>query len=390
VQFIPTDYYTLHNNDGYSFTLEYNKSVLSGSAVADDPIREIVVPDNGGETQLQASATYDGCATPFTYTLNAKYLVVHNKDSLDFEKWKQKCQRYLTLSSSSSVVWIAKSGDWEYRDYIPLPNNATQQISDKDENKFDRTLQTQKEGQNPNTSIITSFKQKKDEKTGNINYEFATTGAYQDSVLYVCFIFEETEERKFSYFVPLKADDKVPNHFCGSYRNNELKIADYAVCTENPSLSDSLISSDNVIYNKARHTIAALVLFKDNKWDNVLIPPHKYYRCQTENIQTIRYFNVPNSVLTEEYMPLRLFPELHKIICWAIGGFCIGLYIYIMLPIIEILSENGLKWRDKKWIFLSFLRKRTWHIPDILLCAFVSMPILVVLMTACHMYDYFH
>jgi hypothetical protein len=381
VQIIPTDYFTLHNNEVSSYTLEYNKSVLSGSAIVDDPIREIVVPDNGGELKLQASATYDGCSNPFTYTLCAKYYVVPNQDNLDFDRWTQKCQQHLHLSeSTSSVIWIAKNGNWEYRDYLALSNRSQKQETQQNVSKPSKTVApttttvssntttsslvkkepeslakddtkhetesnlSDNSSQDVQSNPIVSFKQYKD-TTSSYDYqimEFVTSDQYKDSVLYVCIQYlDSVKKERYSGFSVLYADKDLPKgHFLSGFRK-DCKVIDYALCEEDPAPTDLVrvkeeTVADEVKYkieNKARHAVAILIMVNNKVYDNVLLKPREekqIYNPKNYNI-TFRCFNVPQSVLTEEYTPLSPLPSWTFVKYAAIWGLCMFLIFIVSM-----------------------------------------------------------
>jgi hypothetical protein len=214
--------------------------------------------------------------------------------------------------------------------------------------------------QDVQSNPIVSFKQYKD-TTSHYDcqiMEFVTSDQYKDSVLYVCILKRDSvKQERYCEFRVLYADKDLPKgHFQGSL--DKCKVIDYALCEEDPAPTDLVrVDEETVagevhyrIKNKARHAVAALVIRNNKVCESVLLRPHEdklIYNPNNYNI-TFRCFNVPQSVLTEEYTPLSPLPSWTFVKYAAVAGFFLFLFLIVfglIMLLIEMIDTRNISWQ---------------------------------------------
>lgn len=380
VQFIPSDYYKIYNEGNNLYTFRYEENVLPGFKSVENPVKETIVSKNGGNMILKAEATYDGCSKPYIYTINVQYIIVPNDENLDFEHWKQKCQQSYHTATSKPTFYLTQNGYIEYTDNINLSakhcddtqiykenlnrgetKSLTEQYDNKqglaedskslsnsytnldfnnqhihkdEESKFTEISDVHTDHKT-NSDFILSVKQYNDSLNNKSYIEFISSDLYPDSIFLICIREECTTNQKISNNVlSIKGSEKRKSTIYN--RTTDLKYIDYAVCVENPDLSDSIKVDKHTIYNNTRHTVA--VCSEDGHY-NFLIAPYKSFTVNSLQFDSIhfRYYNIPQYILSEEYAALTFLPKLNDIKMAAVVGFGIGVGGLILLFLVTII-----------------------------------------------------
>lgn len=369
VQFSPTDFYKLHHN-GNQYTLQYDEDYLSGMAYTENPISEIIVPENGGELQIEAKANYDGCKTPYSYAIRTRYIVIPNTEKLSFEQWKEKCLNSTSFARSSPVLYLTQSGHMAYEENVSLPTIQTKSVTSqvKPTTHVEQPAVSgsmSKQPLNPEEEEISSKEVKEIPAKGtkapqniyvkqyidslNNNLPTVEIGYIKrpDSILHICALTEDAQGIMSSTFLLIGKDE---NECYVAHRIPNAKFIDYAICTENPFLIDSVKIkerkvSDKIvctIHNKTRRTIAAHDI---HDYHAFLVAPHDNTEIiTTEKSVSFRFFDVPNSALSEKYAELKLWPETRDLLEYAVIGFLITIatfiVIFISLVVFALIDKN--------------------------------------------------
>lgn len=351
VMFEPTDYYTLYNDAPGSYSLKYKETVLPGSRSVENPIREIIVAENGGNMTFTTDVTYDGSSEPYVYELNAQYMVVSNDEGLNFEQWKHKCQeKYLASvgNTETPVFYLTSDGHMEYAVNIgltastkPTPTHApNSEVKDRQQVELtpepisspstkETTASTPKPTQvsSPRENYVPADNQttishndKVDPHSlGNLiesvtqepivsegrtynNITYRIKSDQKDASLMILELLEDTITHKQENNVrKFSVRDLV--HFYSVYVSSATQLQDYALCIENAALEDSVDIDGEFIRNNTRRTIA--VHRADDEGSlTMLVKPHKKERLGKGRNRTCSFYEVPQHMLTEDYAPI--------------------------------------------------------------------------------------
>jgi hypothetical protein len=380
--FTPTDYYTLHDDGDSRYTLVYNEAVLTGSSSVENPIKELNVAQEGGIMEIQAEVTYDGASERFIFNMNAEYIVVPNTENLDYELWKHKCQQKVSNALSKSVVYLG-SGRSEYNDNIdissaiqPDKQKTASTKTQKEEQSIASTKSTVNERKstakeettvsqktngvkNPvkqsdyssvgtcndytsqNKDFLVGVKQYKDSCGGDGEktvVEFITSEYYPDSTIVICLKVENAvTKEKTNMLLPITGQK---NHTHDKLIFDEDRnLVDYALCKENPRLADSVSISSDGIQNKTNHVIAVLT---DSNFACLIIPEETVsFEDFNHNNMNLRYYNVPNSVLIDKYLPLTFWPYMKEMFVESMESCLIIFLVCIPMGVIIDIEEKG-------------------------------------------------
>lgn len=351
VMFEPTDYYTLYNDAPGSYSLKYKETVLPGSRSVENPIREIIVAENGGNMTFTTDVTYDGSSEPYVYELKAQYMVVSNDEGLNFEQWKHKCQeKYLSSvgNTETPVFYLTSDGHMEYAVNIGLTSNrepvsasapmsvdkntpqverapepisspttkvATastpkpRQVAKLRENHVseDNPIKTSQNNQVRNHTLgnlIESVTQEPKVSEGrtynNITYKIKS---YQkDCSLMILELLEDTITHKQENNVhQISVSDC--EHFYSAYVSFTTRLQDYALCSENTALADSVEFDGEFIRNNTCRTIGVYRVDDDGRL-SMLVKPHKKKWIGKGRNRICTFYEVPQQLLTDTYAPI--------------------------------------------------------------------------------------
>lgn len=373
VQFEQTDYYSLYNDGDGSCTLKFNENVLPGSRRAEAPFKGIVIPENGGRMTITAEATYDGSSEPFSCTFNETFVVVPYERDMSYEGWKEKCNSHFTGTTTASIFYVDNHGNIEYAENFDL---AKQLIAEKKQGaqKSAQTPETQQKApehpkaSEPSQQMVTitegkkaasndfrknlsiSFKQHVSPEDGRLLQEFEVFGLPVDSVVILSLLIEDTEGSKAYNSTALIKGYNFNNatNQRGSYilHLDSCILKDYAICEECPSLADSIDITDNQITNKTAHAI--IVEYKDKGATTLLKPFEEKHRMLYADGE-LRYYNIPTSVLTEDYMPKKYKGPLWAIPFYAL---CIAAQLFLIVMFICLFCAEVKDARDL-WYFMT-------------------------------------
>lgn len=351
VMFEPTDYYTLYNDAPGSYSLKYKETVLPGSRSVENPIREIIVAENGGNMTFTTDVTYDGSSEPYVYELNAQYMVVSNDEGLNFEQWKHKCQeKYLAAvgNTETPVFYLMSDGHMEYAVNIgltaktePTPTHAPKSEV-KDRPQVERTpepisspstkettasapkptlVSTPRENYVPadNQTTISQNDKVEPHSLGNLiesvtqepvvsegrtynNITYRIKSDQKDGSLMILELLEDTITHKQENNVN-QISVRGCDQLYSIYVSSATRLQDYALCTENVALADSVDIDGEFIRNNTRRTIAVHRVDDEGSLTK-LIKPHKEEWLGKGRNRTCTFYEVPQQMLTEAYAPI--------------------------------------------------------------------------------------
>lgn len=418
VMFEPTDYYTLYNDAPGCYSLKYKESVLPGSRSVENPIREIIVAENGGSLTFTSDVTYDGSSEPYIYELNAQYMVVPNDEGLTYEQWKQKCQKQYLASvgnKETPVFYLTSDGHVEYAVSIALaPSNESAHVQEQkpdDNRKIAQNVEPAKpkpapapkptpvpvkpkaepvkpaqapakpvpvEAQPVQTqtaslkSYIESVTQTPEKLKGKMyNYiSFRLSSACPDTTLMICQLLEDTVSHKFDNGM-FRIERHGYSGRYGYYHFPTLRMQDYVFCTENPALADSVEFNKEFVRNNTRRTIG---ICSENDCSKVstLIAPHKSTWIGKDENRRCTFYDVPQQILADQYAPIpKPFSDMTKVLkngfLWGLMGllYLLGLVILFMCATLIDDGIDGIKVAIKdvfgdsfgviKWTVIAYL-----------------------------------
>lgn len=386
VMFEPTDYYTLYNDAPGCYSLKYKESVLPGSRSVENPIREIIVAENGGSLTFSSDVTYDGSSEPYIYELNAQYMVVPNDEGLTYEQWKQKCQKQYLASvgnKETPVFYLTSDGHVEYAVSIALaPSNESAHVQEQkpdDTRQIAQNVEPAKPKPSPapkptpapvkpkaepvkpaqapakpapvvaqpvqtqTTSVesyIESVTQNPAEYKGEMYncISYRVSSACPDTTLMICELLEDTMTHKFDNDMCRIVRLGYSGSY-GYYRQATSRLQDYAFCTENPALADSVKFNKEFVRNNTRRTIG---IYCENDSNRVgkLIAPHKSTWIGKDENRRCTFYDVPQQILADQYAPIpNPFSDMTGVVkdgfLWGLMGplYLLGLGIFFLCVI---------------------------------------------------------
>lgn len=388
VQFIPSDYYRMYNEGNNLYTLRYDENVLPGFKNVENPIKETIVSQNGGNMILKVEATYDGCSKPYVCTFNILYVIVPNDKHLDFQHWKQKCLKSYPSAISKPNIFLTGKGYVEYTDNINLSTKQSNNIQNNiKQEKSEIISQTDRHNYNPDSakdrrslsdihsnSGLNSNRISMDEKSEpagpseiscsknnkiNTNFilsvkqcdeshiEFLTSNLYPDSIFLICIRNECIINQKVVNDVLLIKGSETQKKLIYPLCNTNLKYIDYAICEENPNLADSIDidKNENKISNNTRHTVAVGIVLNDG-YSVHLLAPYKSLTISPKFVNSayFRYYNVPQYILSDEYAPLLLLPkydDVKQVLSWGLLLLLISIIVVVLLGGVVVAYDEG-------------------------------------------------
>lgn len=377
VMFEPTDYYTLYNDAPGCYSLKYKESVLPGSRSVENPIREIIVAENGGSLTFTSDVTYDGSSEPYIYELNAQYMVVPNDEGLTYEQWKQKCQKQYLASvgnKETPVFYLTSDGHVEYAVSIslvpstepaqeqkpdgnrqiaqnvtpakpkaepkpmptkpkaeeskpaPKPTPAKPVVAPKPAPVVTQPVQRQTASTDSYIESVTQNPEEyKDKMYNHVSYRVSS--ACPDTTLMICELLEDTVTHSFDNNLFRIEHHSYSNNY-GYYHLPTSRLQDYAFCTENPALADSVKFNGESVRNNTRRTIG---IYCENDSGSVgkLIAPHKSTWIGKEENSRYTFYDVPQQILADQYAPIpKPFSDMTGVVK---NGFLWGLFFPLFL-----------------------------------------------------------
>lgn len=337
VQFIPSDYYTVHRNSDGSITLKYDEDKLTNNRVTENPIQQVVVPENGGVLNLLADASFDGCRKNYTSTITTHYVIVPNED-LTFEDWKNKCCISHKVKNASGVIFIDNKGNFSFSEPVEIAKSRSSSA------KANPT-----ETQSFKSHTIHQYSLVQNGVSRNF-VDVQLSNIPQGSISIVCLLLKDEDNNSLSViYASQLVKDRLPIINCSFEK--KWNLSSCAICQENKDLRNSVailkIGKYKRIKNRGNQTIAIWIPLGGDEFSAHLIAPHKsYYTSENCNIEKIKYYDVPENALDykhKQYIKPTLvdafFDDALGYAHYFVGFFAMLFIMGLLAPIVELYKE---------------------------------------------------
>lgn len=304
VQFEPTGMYTLSNEGDGTYMLRYTLDKLASYETTSPPVRKFIIPHNGGEVKLRAMASFDGADSLMTYQVNAKFVVIDNAGTQNFEEWRNRCRQRCAGTFSPEqfdayyISLLYRDHDYEYSYPIekPVENHRGQQLAQNDSPKNQTATEQTKR-----------IEDEVPEKFSDENVELSNVQFYTDSVMHAAIrrnghqalvmLVEDSVEHSFENFA-FEFFDQCPTVQVWNFPKN-LVLRNFAYLDEDADLADKIEYDEGRYENKWSHAVAFSYYSPSDEMVVMEIVPPKGRTAKMEEQQILRYYSMPEHVLVD-------------------------------------------------------------------------------------------
>lgn len=374
ILFEPVEQYSLSSEGEGRYILRYNHDKLAPYESSVIPIKKFIIPNNGGRIDINVQASFDGADSMKRYKVAARFLIVPNQQTDDFDKWKAKCQRECnrTMNEADYDAYFVSSRfhsqDYQYN-YALTATKATAEVQNPPKKTNVRSRQgehqqqeakTQQNPQPPADAAITARPSNLDQYFESIRTDEYTSSdgitryaglkfkfreEYENDTVYVFLLTEDTVRHSLHNRIwEIRRHSIYSNELSYLVPQNEI-IKGYDLCTIADSLASRIkISEDYKVKNKHNEPVALLVnRIKNNSVETyyeIIAPKSEKTLWQNDSIKiaagSIRYLKIPQTYITDDLKPKKFTDDL-----WLFILSCLGFWILMVVafPICSRIEE---------------------------------------------------
>lgn len=365
----PTDYYTFVQEEPNAFTLKYKDPVLPAFTTVERPLKKIHLVGNQGSLYMKVRTSYDGITHPLQYGIQAELMVVPYPDNKDYNDWKRICQQQFLKNTRSlkqcDVYYLSeKYGSEQEINYLLEQNTAKVLEIERKSEQVVRDAQPKKEVEqsHPNSDETLSAARNLSSINLRIHKDKSSDKVYvqvpdlkKDTVIMVLALLEDTlTQEKYNELWAMNYQKKYNGMSWHFHCNENFQLIDYALCSENPALKDSVeINESGIITNPLLRAIAVFGKRKSDTGDyyecyEIINPKEKqdaisrYF--QIDNLVDLRFLELPENVLVEKYKPIDSYEWIRNNVRTGSNGALVfaffALFVVLIFGILRLVEER--------------------------------------------------
>ena len=403
IQFEPVEQYSMSSMGDGTYVLRYNIDKLAPYESSAIPIRKFIIPVNGGDININAQASFDGADSLRQYKVAARFFVVPNRTTRNFDEWKILCQDVCTRNMTEAdydayfVSSRYRSQDYQYNyalttsrktSYNYTHSEVSTQAAQKSDNKkadnADKRQTARPAAATPAEQVQVPAAVKSanhqslaaanrpvgleryfesirtDEytsKTGvhRSGLEFAFRDEYKNDSVFVLILAEDTVSHKLKnsiWRIKSHSNSKAVSYLLPE---NEV-IKGYDICTLDDSICNNIeVSEDYVIRNNLNEPVAvAFYRVKngsDSYSDTEIIAPKSHiwlWQNEVNKVMTgsLKFLRVPQTYITEDLMPKKFTDGLWNYFIWTLA---IGIILLLGISVWDRIEEAFKDWKNYGW-----------------------------------------
>ena len=403
IQFEPVEQYSMSSIGNGAYILRYNNDKLSPYESSVIPIRKFIIPVNGGEIDINAQASFDGADSLRQYKVAARFFVVPNRATRNFDEWKNLCQDVCNrnmMEEDYDAYFVSsryRSQDYQYNyalvasqklsSDLTYNNKSVQSAQKSDKKKTDNADKREtacpaaatpaSQVHMPASGKVNSNRQSLDVNTKPMGLEryfesirtdeytskngehmsgleFTFRDEYKNDSVFILILAEDTVYhwlKNIIWKIKSHSNSKVVSY---SLPKNEV-IKGYDICTLDDSISNNIkVSEDYVIRNKLNEPVAVAfyrvmnyVSYPDIE---IIAPKSQIQLRQNEKNKvmtgSLKFLRVPQTYITEDLMPKKFTDGLWDIFIWIlVFGIIQILGVSVGFRIVEAFKD----WKNYGW-----------------------------------------
>lgn len=403
IQFEPVEQYSMSSIGNGAYVLRYNNDKLSPYESSVIPIRKFIIPVNGGEIDINAQASFDGADSLRHYKVAARFFVVPNRTTRNFDEWKILCQdvcnRNMTEADYDAYFVSSRyrSQDYQYNyaltasrktSYNYTHSEVSTQAAQKSDNKkadnADKRQTARPAAATPAEQVQVPAAVKSanhqslaaanrpvgleryfesirtDEYTSKdgvhmSGLKFSFRDEYLNDSVFVLILAEDTVSHKLNntiWRIIRKGNSRAISYLLPQ---NEV-VRGYDICALDDSICNNIeVSGDYVIRNNLNEPVAVAFYRVKNGSDSYscteIIAP-KSHRSLWQNSEnkvvagSLRFLRVPQTYITEDLMPRKFTDGLWNVFILILG---IGVAMILGFSIWFRIEEAFKDWKKYGW-----------------------------------------
>ena len=404
IQFEPVEQYSMSSIGNGAYVLRYNNDKLSPYESSVIPIRKFIIPVNGGEIDINAQASFDGADSLRQYKVAARFFVVPNRATRNFDEWKNLCQDVCNrnmMEEDYDAYFVSsryRSQDYQYNyalvasqklsSDLTYNNKSVQSAQKSDKKKTDNADKREtacpaaatpaSQVHMPASGKVNSNHQSLDVNTKPMGLEryfesirtdeYTSKNGVHESGLEFTF---RDEYKNDSVFILILAEDTVyhrlKNKIWKIKSHNNSKVVSYSlpknevikgydICTLDDSISNNIkVSKDYVIRNKLNEPVAVAFYRVENGYssysDTEIIAPKsekQLWQNEVNKVMTgsLKFLRVPQTYITENLKPKKFTDGLWDDFIFKLA---IGIIMLLGIPIWFRIKEAFKDWKNYGW-----------------------------------------
>lgn len=404
IQFEPVEQYSMSSMGDGTYVLRYNIDKLAPYESSAIPIRKFIIPVNGGDININAQASFDGADSLRQYKVAARFFVVPNRTTRNFDEWKILCQdvcnRNMTEADYDAYFVSSRyrSQDYQYNyalttsrktSYNYTHSEVSTQAAQKSDNKkadnADKRQTARPAAATPaeQVQVPAAVKSANHQSLAAANrpvgleryfesirtnectlkngvrsgLEFAFRDEYKNDSVFVLILAEDTVSHKLKNSIWRIKSHSISKAVSYLLPENEV-IKGYDICTLDDSICNNIeVSEDYMIRNNLNEPVAVAFYRVDNGSysysysDTEIIAPksHIWLWQNSENkvvAGSLRFLRVPQTYITEDLMPRKFTDGLWDYFIWTLA---IGIIVLLGASVWDRIEEAFKDWKNYGW-----------------------------------------
>lgn len=404
IQFEPVEQYSMSSIGNGAYVLRYNNDKLSPYESSVIPIRKFIIPVNGGEIDINAQASFDGADSLRQYKVAARFFVVPNRATRNFDEWKNLCQDVCNrnmMEEDYDAYFVSsryRSQDYQYNyalvasqklsSDLTYNNKSVQSAQNSDKKKTynaDKRETASPAAATPASQVhmpasgkVNSNRQSLDVNTKPMGLEryfesirtdeytlkngvhrsgleFAFRDEYKNDSVFVLILAEDTVSHKLKNSIWRIKSHSNSKAVSNLLPENEV-IKGYDICTLDDSICNNIeVSEDYVIRNNLNEPVAvAFYRVKngsDSYSDTEIIAPKSHiwlWQNEVNKVMTgsLKFLRVPQTYITEDLMPKKFTDGLWNYFIWTLA---IGIILLLGISVWDRIEEAFKDWKNYGW-----------------------------------------
>lgn len=403
IQFEPVEQYSMSSMGDGTYVLRYNIDKLAPYESSAIPIKKFIIPVNGGEIDINAQASFDGADSLRHYKVAARFFVVPNRATRNFDEWKILCQNVCNrnmMEADYDAYFVSsryRSQDYHYNYAMTASQKASSNYTHNEEStqsaqkadmKMAGNAHKQQAARPATTTPAKQVQVPAAVKSANHQslaansrpmgleryFESIKTDEYtsKDGVHMSGLMFSFRDEYKNdSVFVLILAEDTISqklsnkiwivkrhgnSHAISYLLSKDEVVKGYDICSLDDSISNGIeVSDDYVIKNNLNEPVAVAFYRIMNGYDSysdteIVAPKSKKHLWQNKENRvmagSLKFLRVPQAYITEDLMPKKFTDGLWDFVIFCL---CFGVAIILGFSIWERINEAFEAWKKYGW-----------------------------------------